>query len=100
MTPDGRRAHDHRARVDLPDWMRNPTPPRRTLGRRVTDLVERLPGLRAARQSLWRWRDRTGLMESHPVITTILSVLVALTGTTALVAGLFYWLHLTLRDVA
>ncbi|MEU2662774.1 hypothetical protein [Micromonospora sp. NPDC007220] len=97
MTPDTRRAHDHHAPVDLPDWMRNPTPPRRTLGRRVTDLVERLPVLRAARRSLWRWRDRDRLTESRPMISVVVFLVTAM-ATFALVAGLFYWLYLTLRD--
>ncbi|MFG1778373.1 hypothetical protein ACGFIG_18320 [Micromonospora sp. NPDC049048] len=97
MAPDTRPAHEHHARVDLPDWMRNPTPPRRTLGRHVADLVERLPVLRGARRSLWRWRDRRRVTESRPVVTVAVFI-VPVTATFALAAWFFYWLYLSLRD--
>lgn len=90
-------AHEHRARVDLPEWMRNPTPPRRTPGRLVSELLDRLPVLRQARRSLWQWRDRTRLTESRPVITVAV-FLVTATGTIAVVGGAFYLLYLSLRD--
>jgi hypothetical protein len=90
-------AHEHRARVDLPEWMRNPTPSRRTPGRLASELLDRLPMLREARRSLWRWRDRTRLTESHPVVTVVVFLATA-TGTIALVGWFFYWMYLTLRD--
>ncbi|MCX4386045.1 hypothetical protein OG777_03775 [Micromonospora peucetia] len=94
-TPAGRPpAHEHRARVELPEWMREPTPPRLTIGRRVSELVERLPALREARLSLWRWRDRTRWSESHPRITAVVSFFVVAAVATVLVTGALYLFHL------
>ncbi|WP_334608327.1 hypothetical protein [Micromonospora sp. CPCC 205546] len=90
-------AHEHRARVDLPEWMRNPTPPRRTPGRVAAELLDRLPVLRAARRSLWRRHDPTQRTESRPVVTVVV-FLATVTGTIALVGWFFYWLYLSLRD--
>ncbi|WP_433391518.1 hypothetical protein [Micromonospora sp. KLBMP9576] len=92
-------AHDHRARVDLPEWMRNPTPPRRTPGRLASELLDRLPVLGTARRSLWRWRDRTPDAQSRPVVAVV--VFLATTALTiALVGWFFYWLYLSLNDMA
>ncbi|MCM0677922.1 hypothetical protein NCC78_25070 [Micromonospora phytophila] len=90
MTSDRPPSHEHRARVDLPEWMRNPTPPRRTLARRISELVERQAGLRAARRSLWRWRDRTRWSESHPGLTAVVSFFLVAATATALVTGTLY----------
>ncbi|MEV6372189.1 hypothetical protein [Micromonospora musae] len=83
-------SHEHRSRVDLPDWMRNPTPPRRGVGRRISELVERLPVLRDARRSLWRWRDRTRWSESHPRTAAVVSFFVVGAVATVLIGGARY----------
>ncbi|WP_406036799.1 hypothetical protein OG799_20420 [Micromonospora sp. NBC_00898] len=80
----------NRPRVDLPDWMRNPEPPRRTLGRRLSDLVDGVPALRAARRGLWRWRDRSRFGERHPVGSAIVSFVVVAVVATLLIAGALY----------
>lgn len=97
MTSEKPPSHEHRARVDLPEWMRNPTPPRRTLGRRLSELVEQQPVLREARRSVWRWRDRTRWSESHPGLTAVVSFLVVAATATALVTGTLYLFHLIMR---
>ncbi|SCE72673.1 hypothetical protein GA0070618_0462 [Micromonospora echinospora] len=50
----------------LPDWMRDPPPPRVTLGDRVAAGLLRLPGAPRARQSWWAWQDRRRLYERFP----------------------------------
>ncbi|WP_433348307.1 hypothetical protein [Micromonospora sp. CA-111912] len=82
--------HERHARVDLPEWMRNPEPPRRTLGRRLSDLVDATPGLREARRTLWRWQERSRFSERHPVVSAIVSFVVVATVATILVAGTAY----------
>ncbi|GHJ13285.1 MULTISPECIES: hypothetical protein [unclassified Micromonospora] len=82
----------HRARVDLPDWMRAPEPPRRTLGRRVSELVDGVPALAAARRRLWARRDRTRFSERRPVLSAIVSFVVVAVTATLLVAGASYLL--------
>ncbi|MFF5179135.1 hypothetical protein ACFY2Q_14045 [Micromonospora sp. NPDC000316] len=94
MTPDRRPAHQHRARVDLPQWMRQPAPKRRTPARYVDDLLERWPALRTARRVVWHWRDRTRWSESHPNLVAVLSFVVAAVLGTALVTGAYYLLAL------
>ncbi|MEV4842494.1 hypothetical protein AB0K20_04630 [Micromonospora matsumotoense] len=83
---------EHRARVELPEWMRHPEPPRRTLGRRLSGLVEAVPALRQARRSLWRWRDRSRFSERHPVVAGITSFVLVATVATLLVGGALYLL--------
>ncbi|MEV4542535.1 hypothetical protein [Micromonospora echinaurantiaca] len=97
MTPDVPPAHEHRPQVDLPEWMRNPTPARRTLGRRVSELVEQVPALRAARRALWRRWDRPRWSERHPVVSAILSFFGVAVTATALVTGTLYLFHKMLR---
>ncbi|MFC0006191.1 hypothetical protein [Micromonospora siamensis] len=87
------RTGGHRARVDLPDWMRNPEPPRRTLGRRLSTLVDAVPALRDARRRLWLWRDRTRYSERHPVISAIVSFAVVALTATLLITGTLYLFH-------
>ncbi|MCW3813435.1 hypothetical protein ONA91_03040 [Micromonospora sp. DR5-3] len=83
-------SHQHRPRVDLPDWMRNPEPPRRTLGRRLSEFVDGVPALRAARHRLWAWRDRSRFSERHPVVSAIVSFVVVAVVATCLVVGTLY----------
>ncbi|MEU4479621.1 hypothetical protein AB0F68_16415 [Micromonospora sp. NPDC023966] len=93
-------SHQHRPRVDLPDWMRNPEPPRRTLGRRVSDFVDGVPALAAARRRLWAWRDRTRFSERHPVVSAITSFVVVAVVATTLVVGTLYLLYkITNREI-
>ncbi|MEU0550311.1 hypothetical protein [Micromonospora sp. NPDC005979] len=94
MTPDRRPAHEHHARVDLPQWMRNPTPKRRSPARYVDDLIERSPALRTARRAMWRRRDRARWSETHPHLVAVLSFIVAAVLGTALVTAAYYVLAL------
>ena len=86
-------SHEHRARVDLPDWMRNPEPPRRTLGRRLSELVDGVPALAATRRRLWAWRDRTRFSERRPVLSAIVSIVFVAVVATCLVVGTLYLFH-------
>lgn len=83
-------SHEHRARVDLPEWMRSPEPPRRTLGRRLSELVDAVPALRAGQRAIWRWRDHSRLSERHPAMTAIVSFVLVAVAATLLVAGAMY----------
>ncbi|WP_089153741.1 hypothetical protein [Micromonospora sp. NBS 11-29] len=87
---DARPAPPHRARVDLPDWMRNPEPPRRTLGRRLSDLVDRVPPLAATRRRIWAWQGRTRFSERHPAAAAIGSFVFVAVTATLLVVGTLY----------
>ncbi|MEU0154840.1 MULTISPECIES: hypothetical protein [Micromonospora] len=86
-------SHEHRPRVDLPEWMRNPEPPRRTLGRRLSDLVDGVPALAAARRRLWAWQGRTRFSERHPAVSAIVSFVVVAVVATVLVVGTLYLLY-------
>ncbi|KKK05955.1 hypothetical protein [Micromonospora sp. HK10] len=86
-------SHEHRPRVDLPDWMRNPEPARRTLGRRLSDLVDGVPALAATRRRLWAWRDRTRFSERRPVLSAIVSFVFVAVAATCLVVGALYLFH-------
>ncbi|MGW3783162.1 hypothetical protein ACWD5Z_01145 [Micromonospora chokoriensis] len=94
MTSDRPPGHEHRARVDLPQWMRDSTPKRRTPARYVDDLIEGSPPLRAARRAVWHWRSRSRWGESHPHIVAVLSFVVAAVIGTVLVTGAYYLLAL------
>ncbi|MEV7328612.1 hypothetical protein [Micromonospora sp. NPDC093244] len=98
MTPDQRPAHEHRNPVDLPDWMRQPTPARRTPARLLDGLVERQPRLDAARRAWWRWRDRTRWGDSHPHVVAVVSFVVAAVLGTAAVFGAYYLFALAMGD--
>lgn len=91
-------AHEHRARVDLPEWMRNPEPPRRTLGRRLSEFVDGVPALRAARHGMWAWRDRSRFSERHPVVSAIASFVVVAAVATCLVVGTLYLFYRIAHD--
>ncbi|MFE9690544.1 hypothetical protein [Micromonospora sp. NPDC005806] len=93
-------SHQHRPRVDLPDWMRNPEPPRRTLGRRLSDLIDAVPALSATRRRLWAWRDRTRFSERHPVLSAIVSFVFVAVVATFLVVGTLYLLYKIRRGEA
>ncbi|MFG3681653.1 hypothetical protein ACGF5H_16280 [Micromonospora chalcea] len=80
----------HRARVDLPDWMRNPEPPRRTLGRRLSGLLDGVPALAAARRRMWAWQGQTRFGERHPTVAAIGSFVFVLVTATLLVVGMLY----------
>ncbi|WBB72229.1 hypothetical protein O7602_21250 [Micromonospora sp. WMMD1128] len=83
-------AEPHRARVDLPDWMRNPEPARRTPGRRLSDLVDGVPALAAVRQRFWAWQGRSRFSERHPAASAILSFVFVAVTATLLVGGASY----------
>ncbi|MFF0719592.1 hypothetical protein [Micromonospora sp. NPDC003816] len=63
----------------LPDWMRDPPPPRRTLGARVGDRLAALPGARWLRGRWWAWQRRQRLYQRFPVTTKIVMMVVAWT---------------------
>ncbi|SCL33546.1 hypothetical protein GA0074692_3597 [Micromonospora pallida] len=50
----------------LPDWMRNPPPPRTTLGDRVAGGLLRIPGAPRIRRAWWAWRERQRLYQRFP----------------------------------
>ncbi|MGN9809645.1 hypothetical protein ACTMSW_09830 [Micromonospora sp. BQ11] len=50
----------------LPGWMLDPPPPRRTLGVRVAETVEALPGARRLRERWWAWQQRRKLYQRYP----------------------------------
>ncbi|MFU8850561.1 hypothetical protein ACNAW0_06215 [Micromonospora sp. SL1-18] len=89
-------SHQHRPRVDLPEWMRNPEPPRRTIDRRLSEFIDGAPALRAARHRLWAWRDRSRFSERHPVLSAIVSFFVVWIVATCLVVGTMYLYHMIL----
>ncbi len=75
--------------MDLPEWMRNPEPPRLTVGRRLELLVASLPALRTGRERWWRWRSRSRWADRHRVLADILSfAFVALTASVMVTAVL------------
>lgn len=80
--------------------MRNPEPPRRTLGRRLSELVDGVPALRSARRRIWAWRDRSRFSERHPVISAIVSFVVVAVVATVLVVGTLYLFHLIISGRA
>ncbi|ADU07271.1 hypothetical protein AB0N38_04660 [Micromonospora aurantiaca] len=83
-------APPHRARVDLPDWMRHPEPPRRTPGRRLSDLVDRVPALAAARRRMWARQGRTRFGDRHPALAAIGSFVFVAVTATLLVVGMLH----------
>ncbi|RKN49263.1 hypothetical protein [Micromonospora endolithica] len=50
----------------LPDWMRDPPPPRRTLGDRIAGAVGSLPGARRLRERRWAREQRQKLYQRYP----------------------------------
>ncbi|MGK5444940.1 hypothetical protein ACSNN7_24365 [Micromonospora sp. URMC 105] len=85
-------SHEHRARVDLPEWMRNPEPPRRTPSRLLSELADRTPVLRELRRAMWRWRAHARFSERHPVLSAVVSFVFVAAAATVLVAGAAYLL--------
>ncbi|MEV1289997.1 hypothetical protein [Micromonospora sp. NPDC049679] len=83
-------AHATRERVELPEWMRNPPPPRMTLGRRWSRWVSARPRLQAAREAWWAWRDRSRLSDRYPRATPVISFVIVAVTATVLVAGALY----------
>ncbi|MBO4207908.1 hypothetical protein [Micromonospora echinofusca] len=77
-------------RTPLPEWLRNPEPPRMTVGRRVSAWVDGRPRLRAARRAWWARRSRTRWSERHPVPAAIISFVTVAATASVLVAGTLY----------
>ncbi|MFE0590346.1 hypothetical protein [Micromonospora echinospora] len=50
----------------LPDWMRNPPPPRLTLGDRIAAGLLSIPGAPQVRRAWWAWQGRRRLSERFP----------------------------------
>lgn len=82
-------ARQRTARVDLPDWMRAPAPPRLTLGDRVTRALARLPGGRATQRRWWAWQDRSRLYERYPMSFKIAAFFLSWTLATVLVLAAY-----------
>ncbi|HEX5595174.1 MAG TPA: hypothetical protein VFX61_03990 [Micromonosporaceae bacterium] len=74
----------------LPEWMRNPPPPRMTLGRRWSSWLERQPRLQAARRVWWRWRAQPTLSERYPTATPIVAFFLCLAVGVFLFLGVYY----------
>lgn len=70
-TPSPRRQPAQRP--TLPDWMRDPPPPRLTLGDRITGALLRVPGAAAVRRYWWAWRDRQRLYQRFPTTFKIVA---------------------------
>jgi hypothetical protein len=96
MTPKVPSSHERRARVDLPEWMRNPPPPKMTLRRRLSRYVESHPALRDIRRSWWRWCSRTRWAERHPVATAVFSFFFVLVTAIVAVNAMLYLFYLIL----
>ncbi|MFV2100322.1 hypothetical protein [Micromonospora sp. LOL_024] len=88
MTTDGdtasKRQADERVRPRtpgqpsaLPDWMRDPPPPGRTLGVRLADAVAALPGAGRIRRRWWIWQQRERLAERYPNAVKIMAVVLS-----------------------
>ncbi|MEU4568523.1 hypothetical protein [Micromonospora sp. NPDC023956] len=73
----------------LPDWMRNPPPPRVTLGDRVTATLLRVPGAPGIRRAWWTWRDRQRLHERFPNSFKIVAFFVSWTLALVLLLGAY-----------
>lgn len=78
----------------LPEWMRDPPPPRMTIGRRVGTALERRPGWVALRGRWWAWRERRRLYERFPVSFKIVAFFVSWALATALVLAAFWLMQL------
>jgi hypothetical protein len=64
-------------RSQLPDWMRDPPPPKATLGRRLEALSTRVGVLRRTRERWWAWRGRRRLGDRYPKTVKIVAFFLA-----------------------
>jgi hypothetical protein len=78
-----------RPRATLPDWMRDPPPPRMTLGRRVSMALDRRPAWRALRRRWWAWQERRRLYQRFPVGFKIVAFFASWLLALALVLGVY-----------
>lgn len=61
----------------LPDWMRDPPPPRATLGQRLTAPAVRLRWVSRLRERWWAWRDRRRLSDRYPKTVQVIAFFLA-----------------------
>lgn len=73
----------------LPEWMRDPPPPRMTIGRRVDAALERRPGFVALRSRWWAWQERRRLHDRFPISFKIVAFFASWLLATALVLAAF-----------
>lgn len=73
----------------LPEWMRDPPPPRLTLGRRVSAALARRPAWVRLQHRWWNWQERQRLHERYPVGFKIVAFFVAWIVATALVLAMY-----------
>lgn len=73
----------------LPDWMRNPPPPRATLGGRVAARLLRVPGAPRARRAWWAWRTRQRLHQRFPNAFKVVAFFVSWALALALLLGAY-----------
>lgn len=76
-------------RSALPEWMRNPPPPRPTLGGRVSAVLARQPAWTALQRRWWAWQERQRLHERYPVGFKIVAFFVAWLVATVLVLAAY-----------
>lgn len=79
-----------RPQTQLPEWMRNPEPPRNTVGRRMASFVARQPALRAVRDAWRHWQGRRRWSERHPKTAAALGAVAALVITAVLAVAIWY----------
>jgi hypothetical protein len=73
----------------LPEWMRNPPPPRATLGDRIVAWMLRIPGAPGVRRAWWRWQDRQRLHQRFPKTYKVVAFVVSWGLALALVLGAY-----------
>lgn len=74
--PDRARPNWERRGPVLPDWMRDPPPPRLTIGRRIAIALARRPAWAALRRRWWAWQDRRRLYQRFPAAFKIIAFFV------------------------
>lgn len=76
IDPVERSVHESQRSV-LPDWMRDPPPPRVTPGQRLIAPVARLRWVGRLRERWWAWRDRRRLSDRYPKTVQVMAFFLA-----------------------
>jgi len=61
----------------LPDWMRDPPPPKATIGRRVSAALSKIRWLMWLRERWWAWKDRRRISDRFPKTAKIITFFLA-----------------------
>jgi hypothetical protein len=61
----------------LPDWMRDPPPPRMTIGRRVSSALAKVRWLTRLRRRWWAFKARRRISDRFPTTTKIITFFLA-----------------------